>query len=127
MNRARQKSHQMLSFRFRLPTVMNFKQNQQEWAADCQQLLSELIKNVDSAPFRAPVDLNEYEDYLEKVSTPMDLGTIRKRLLSDNYHEPKEFNKDLKLIFQNSKLYNTDKKSAVYGMTLRLQSLAAEK
>lgn len=57
----------------------------------------------------------------------MDLGTIREQLLSGNYDDPKDLNKDLKLIFQNSKLYNTDKRSHIYGMTLRLQSLAAEK
>ena len=74
-----------------------------------------------------PVDLNEYPDYLAKVSTPMDLSTIREQLVSGNYDEPKDLNKDLKLIFQNSKLYNTDKRSAIYAMTLRLQSLAAEK
>lgn len=74
-----------------------------------------------------PVDLNEYDDYLEKVSTPMDLSTIKEQLLSGNYDEPKDLNKDLKLIFQNSKLYNTDKRSPIYAMTLRLQSLAADK
>ena len=72
------------------------------------------------------MDLTEYDDYLEKVPTPMDLSTIKEQLASDYYDNPKDLNKDLRLIFQNSKIYNTDKRSAIYSMTLRLQALVNE-
>lgn len=57
----------------------------------------------------------------------MDLSTIKEQLLSGVYEDPKDLNKDLKLIFQNSKIYNTDKRAMIYAMTLRLQSLVNEK
>ena len=100
--------------------------NEPNWVIESKRLLSELFRNVDSEPFRTPVDLNEYEDYLSKVNTPMDLSTIKEQLLSGCYSDPKDLNRDLKLIFTNSKLYNTDKRSMIYTMTLRMQSLVNE-
>lgn len=43
----------------------------------------------------------------------MDLGTIREQLQCDNYDSPREFARDVRLVFSNSKLYNTNKKSRV--------------
>jgi len=100
--------------------------NEPNWVTECKKFLNELFRNCDSEPFRTPVDLDEYDDYLSKVQSPMDLSTIKEQLLSGNYTEPKDLNHDLKLIFSNSKLYNTDKRSPIYQMTLRLQSLALE-
>lgn len=57
----------------------------------------------------------------------MDLSTVKEQLYSNCYPDPKELDRDLKLIFTNSKLYNTDKRSVIYTMTLRLQSLVIEK
>ena len=102
------------------------KKNDPNWIRECRHFISELFRKEDSEPFRNPVDLNDYEDYLEKVSSPMDLSTIREQLMSGNYEDPKDLNKDLKLIFQNSKLYNTDKRSVIFLMTLRLQSYVNE-
>lgn len=43
----------------------------------------------------------------------MDLSTVKKRLESGAYHDPVQFAKDMRLIFNNSKLYNTNKRSQV--------------
>ena len=56
----------------------------------------------------------------------MDLSTVKEQLVSGCYDDPKDLNKDLKLIFQNSKIYNTDKRSTIFGMTVRLQALVGE-
>jgi hypothetical protein len=83
-----------------------------DWQEECKRLLVDMIARKDSAPFRAPVDLNDYPDYLEKVQHPIDLSTISNRLSSGNYDLAK-FDADLKLMFANSRLYNTKKRSRV--------------
>lgn len=43
----------------------------------------------------------------------MDLRTVKEDLLGGNYESPLEFAKDMKLIFTNSRNYNTNKRSRV--------------
>lgn len=43
----------------------------------------------------------------------MDLLTVKEDLLGGNYDNPLEFAKDVRLIFQNSRSYNTNKHSRV--------------
>ena len=69
------------------------------------------------------MDLTLHDDYLEKVPTPMDLSTIKEQLASDNYDNPNDLNKDLQLIFQNSKIYDHH---SILKMAERLQKLAAK-
>lgn len=47
------------------------------------------------------------------VHQPMDLSTIRNNLESDVYDNPNEFCRDVRLIFTNSRSYNTNKRSKV--------------
>ncbi|XP_037956286.1 bromodomain and WD repeat-containing protein 3-like isoform X1 [Teleopsis dalmanni] len=98
-----------------------------DWRSDCRQLLDILWQRPDSAPFREPVDTIEFPDYLEIISTPMDLRTVKEDLLGGNYDDPLDFAKDVRLIFINSKNYNTNKRSrdysSIYSMTLRLSAL----
>ncbi|UYV80696.1 BRWD3 [Cordylochernes scorpioides] len=56
----------------------------------------------------------------------MDLSTIQCKLESDVYPSPIQFCKDMRLVFQNSKSYNTNKKSRIYHMTLRLSTMFEE-
>ncbi|XP_017020203.1 bromodomain and WD repeat-containing protein 3 [Drosophila kikkawai] len=94
-----------------------------DWRADCRQLLDLMWARTDSMPFREPVDTIEFPDYLEIIATPMDLRTVKEDLLGGNYDDPLDFAKDVRLIFQNSKNYNTNKRSRIYAMTLRLSAL----
>ena len=48
----------------------------------------------------------------------MDLSTIRSKLLNNKYENINEFDNDCNLIFINTKLYNTNKKSKVLLRTL---------
>lgn len=43
----------------------------------------------------------------------MDLRTVKEDLLGGNYETPTQFAKDMRLIFTNSKNYNTNKRSRV--------------
>ncbi|CAD7093518.1 unnamed protein product [Hermetia illucens] len=94
-----------------------------DWRVSCRELLDLLVQCDDSAPFREPVDTLEHPDYLQIVDTPMDLRTVKEDLLGGNYEGPLDFAKDVRLIFQNSRNYNTNKRSRIYSMTLRLSTL----
>ncbi|XP_046806773.1 bromodomain and WD repeat-containing protein 3 isoform X1 [Lucilia cuprina] len=105
----------------------NRNRSESDWRIECRQLLELMWSRPDSLPFREPVDTIEFPDYLEIIATPMDLRTVKEDLLGGNYEDPLDFAKDVRLIFQNSKNYNTNKRSreylAIYSMTLRLSAL----
>lgn len=86
-----------------------------DWNRECRELLELLWQCDDSSPFREPVDVIEHPDYHQIIDTPMDLLTIKEDLLGGNYSNPEDFAKDVRLIFTNSKNYNTNKRSRVSG------------
>jgi bromodomain and WD repeat domain containing protein 1/3 len=83
-------------------------------------LLHSIWQSRDSEPFREPVDLLVHKDYAKTIDTPMDLGTVREQLEAGNYEDPIEFGRDMRLIFANSKNYNTNKKSKVANNNIKL-------
>ncbi|CAK1598094.1 unnamed protein product [Parnassius mnemosyne] len=93
------------------------------WVSRCGTLLAELSASADAQPFRRPVSPLQAPDYARVVATPMDLGTVRARLTGGVYTRPEQFARDVRLVFSNSRLYNTDKRSRIYSMTVRLSSL----
>lgn len=68
---------------------------------------------------RGPVDRIEHPDYDKIIDTPMDLGTVREELIGENYSSPIEFCKDIRMIFSNSRSYNTNKRSKVCVMLIK--------
>ena len=56
-----------------------------------------------------------FQDYLTVIDTPMDFGTMRERLKLSRYRTPHEFTRDARLVFHNSKTYNTNARSRVSG------------
>lgn len=84
-----------------------------DWRIECKELLDLLYGCGDSSPFREPVDLIDNPDYNTIIDTPMDLTTIKEDLFGGNYESPLDFAKDVRMIFQNSKNYNTNKRSKV--------------
>ncbi|XP_017264720.1 PH-interacting protein isoform X1 [Kryptolebias marmoratus] len=96
------------------------------WKGRCKELLDLIFQCEDSEPFREPVDLQEYPDYLQIVDSPMDFGTVLKKLTEGKYQSPIELCKDVRLIFSNSKAYTPSKKSRIYSMSLRLSALFEE-
>ncbi|KAL6483079.1 hypothetical protein MHYP_G00079510 [Metynnis hypsauchen] len=98
----------------------------QAWRGRCRELLELIFQCEDSEPFRQPVDLEEYPDYLDIVDIPMDFGTVLSTLLAGGYESPMDLCKDVRLIFSNSKAYTPSKKSRIYSMSLRLSALFEE-
>lgn len=85
-------------------------------------MIETLCQSEDAGPFREPVSILDVPDYLQVIDHPMDLGTVREQLQVSNYATPMDFAKDVRLIFENSKKYNTLKKSRIFAMTVRLSA-----
>lgn len=64
-----------------------------------------------------------YPDYYQLIERPMDLSIVQEKLDGLAYQSPLTFAEDVRQIFCNSKMYNTNKRSRIYAMTFRLSSL----
>ncbi len=95
--------------------------NPKKWKHDCNELLNDMAAHPLSVPFREPVSQIEFPDYHRYITTPMDISTVRESLLIGDYSSPLDFQKDVLLIFKNSREYNTDKKAKIWSMTNRLE------
>ncbi|KAI4163085.1 MAG: hypothetical protein LQ342_003212 [Letrouitia transgressa] len=77
----------------------------------CSHIMGELAKPKYAAlvqPFAVPVDpvaLN-IPDYHSVIKKPMDLRTVKEKLDNGQYENAKEFEADVRLIFQNCAKYN---------------------
>ena len=65
-------------------------------------------------------------DYLKVIQHPMDLQTVREKLSVGNYATPKDFATDVRIIFDNSKTFNPNPLSMMYGQQHRLSILFEE-
>lgn len=77
----------------------------------CEIVRQTLYMQNNSGPFNAPVDtsIKGLEDYLQIVTSPMDLSTIKKKIDSGDYEGPngdKVFASDVRLVWDNAILYN---------------------
>ncbi|OMJ75337.1 hypothetical protein SteCoe_25533 [Stentor coeruleus] len=75
-------------------------------------------------PFLKPVDyiaLN-IPDYIEIISKPMDLGTIKKKLNTKHYESTDDYLEDIYLIFENCRKYNTDPRNPIRILCEDLQT-----
>jgi len=93
------------------------------WMQSAHELLDFLVSREDATPFRHPVDLNEFPDYTEIIAEPMDFSTVYRRLEDNLYNDPEAFVRDVRLIFSNSRAYNTLPRSRIYSMTIRLSAM----
>uniref|UniRef100_A0A671USR1 Bromodomain and WD repeat domain containing 1 n=1 Tax=Sparus aurata TaxID=8175 RepID=A0A671USR1_SPAAU len=96
------------------------------WKEQCKTLINYIFECEDSEPFRQPVDPQNYPDYHDIIDTPMDFGSVRRKLGNDGYENPIELCKDTRLIFANAKAYTPNKRSKIYSMTLRLSAFFEE-
>ena len=77
----------------------------------CQHVIDELTKPRYQAiafPFLSPVDpvAQNIPTYHKIIKSPMDLGTVRSKLNQGQYENAKEFEADIRLIFQNCYKFN---------------------
>ncbi|TDH70587.1 uncharacterized protein CCR75_001862 [Bremia lactucae] len=77
----------------------------------CEIVRQTLYMQNNSAPFNFPVDTSSkgLEDYTQLVKNPMDLGTIKQKIVLGDYEVPggwELFAKDVRLVWDNALLYN---------------------
>ncbi|KAG8386819.1 hypothetical protein BUALT_Bualt03G0188500 [Buddleja alternifolia] len=94
----------------------------------CSALLERLMKHKHGWVFHKPVDAVALglHDYFEIIKNPMDLGTVKDRLMRNWYKSPMEFANDVRLTFQNAMTYNP-KEQDVYVMAEQLSKMFEEK
>ena len=76
--------------------------------ARCSGIVDDLMRNDIDGFFLRPVDPKKLQipDYFTIIKTPMDLGTIKKRLDSKYYHSFLAVEEDIRLVWINAKMYN---------------------
>ncbi|XP_043699535.1 transcription factor GTE4-like [Telopea speciosissima] len=87
----------------------------------CSNLLAKLMKHKHGWVFNTPVDVKGLglHDYYTIIKHPMDLGTVKSRLLKNRYKSPWEIAEDVRLTFRNAMTYNP-KGQDVYVMAEQL-------
>lgn len=83
----------------------------------CEALLNRLMKHHHAPIFNEPVDIVKHKvpHYFNVIKHPMDLGTIKSKLVSDQYSIPMEFAADVRLTFRNAMTFNPPSHE-VHGM-----------
>lgn len=78
------------------------------WEKAAKKVINTLWKMKEAMIFHRPVDPVELKipDYFTIVKSPMDFGTIKKRLYGGMYTNFSEFDEDMRLVFYNCFLYN---------------------
>ncbi|KAL3923774.1 MAG: hypothetical protein SGILL_001456, partial [Bacillariaceae sp.] len=94
----------------------------QKLKTKCLEALKILQAHQHGWVFNSPVDPVELglPDYFEVIKTPMDLGTIRKKLENNCYHSLEDFHGNVNLTFENAMLYNPEG-SVVYNMAKEMK------
>ena len=72
----------------------------------CREVLERLASDSFAEIFQEPVSLDDFPDYEEHIDSPMDLGTIRNRLINRKYLAPEQFARDMRRVWNNCKIYN---------------------
>ncbi|XP_016979458.1 bromodomain adjacent to zinc finger domain protein 2B isoform X2 [Drosophila rhopaloa] len=76
--------------------------------AVCKTLLGEMELHEDSWPFLLPVNTKQFPTYRKIIKSPMDLSTIKKKLLDLTYKTREDFCVDVRQIFDNCEMFNED-------------------
>ncbi|KAG2659589.1 hypothetical protein PVAP13_1KG369800 [Panicum virgatum] len=90
----------------------------------CEGILKKLMTQKYSHIFNVPVDVVKLQipDYFDIIKTPMDLGTVQKKLESGSYRSPSDFAADVRLTFNNAMAYNP-RGHAVHDMAIQLNKM----
>lgn len=97
----------------------------QDLLAKARMVLTKVTSQPKSYLFNAPVDpvRDGAIGYFDVVKNPMDFGTIRIKLDTNDYESIKDFEKDMDLVFSNCFLYNTNTHTVVYQVFYKLDYL----
>lgn len=87
----------------------------------CETLLKTLMSQKNSWLFNKPVDVvaHNIPEYFNVIKHPMDLGTVKSKLLSNKYSSPMQFAADVRLTFSNAMTFNPPE-NVVHGYAMSL-------
>ena len=99
-----------------------------EALAACKAVVRDLRKHKDCGPFLEPVDWKALgiPDYPTIIKRPMDLGTVMKRLESNQYSSVLDVAADIELVWSNAMTYNQDE-SYIYAIANDLKTYSEKK
>lgn len=89
----------------RIMSEENDKKNQ-TFLSQCRDIIEKMKNSPYSIHFREPVNPVEVPTYPNIIKEPMDLQTLEKELESGKYKTREEFVRNVKLIFDNAKVFN---------------------
>lgn len=74
----------------------------------CYDIVAHLMAYPHAPPFNEPVNwkLLKLPDYPKVIKSPMDLGTIKNKILCNEIHRVDRFVSLVRLVFKNAKDYN---------------------
>ncbi|ELP87938.1 bromodomain containing protein, putative [Entamoeba invadens IP1] len=89
-----------------------------------REINRKLMTQPEGIAFNVPVDPDALQipTYFSVIKSPMDLGTIKKNLSDKKYLTKEEFYKDVKLTFNNAKVFNHPD-SDVYKWAVKLDKM----
>ena len=94
----------------------------------CNEILLDIIDKLWGHPLSEPFtyELNEetlgdlYQQYMDIIETPIDLDTIKNKILRNGYENFTSFNKDINLMFSNCRMFN-ERGSPLYIQGIHLE------
>lgn len=89
--------------------------NQQSWQDKCRAMVKDQLLSLgpEAQWFDRPPDVRYIPDYYDRIKSPMDLGSMLKKLDSGKYKSPQSFCNDMRLVWANCLEYNG--KGSKYG------------
>ena len=89
----------------------------------CLEIVEILLHHPLAEPFSYELNMETlgdlYEQYMETIQTPIDLDTIKNKILNNEYEDFQSFNRDICLMFSNCKQFN-ERGSYLYNTSIHL-------
>ena len=97
-----------LEFSNKIPRKKRKIEADKSWKVIGRDIINSLSKEIGADSFLKPVDPIKYDipGYLDIIKRPMDLGTIKKKLVNNEYADQKDYIADVELVFTNCLLFN---------------------
>ncbi|RWS27480.1 bromodomain and WD repeat-containing protein 3-like protein [Leptotrombidium deliense] len=97
------------------------------WRDDCLKLIADVCQEPFAKPFIEPVNLEDFPDYKNFITDPIDLKTMKHRLETGQYSRPEDMKKDIWQLISNSRHYNLKKNTPIYQFTTSLENYLNER
>jgi transcription initiation factor TFIID subunit 2 len=92
-----------------------------------QTIIKKIESDSHSHIFQTPVLYKEWglDDYIKIIRKPMDISTVKSKLIQGVYQSPSDVFNDIQLIWDNCKRYNQEE-SDIYKTAVLMEKLSDE-